>query len=41
MKYLAWILMAGFVLTGNVWYRGKPTVTTDISGVGNINPTGN
>ena len=25
---------------GNVWYMGNPTVTTDISGVGNVNPAG-
>ncbi|MCK5691315.1 MAG: DUF2807 domain-containing protein [Bacteroidales bacterium] len=25
---------------GNVWYMGDPTVTTEVSGVGNVNPAG-
>jgi hypothetical protein len=26
---------------GNIWYRGNPDITTDISGVGNVTPDGN
>ena len=26
---------------GNIWYRGNPEITTNISGVGNVNPDGN